>query len=179
MEIIPKKFSIEDIPERVNWINDPKISNHMYFELPATVEKTLLWYNGNIGNKKRVDFSFFDSNGEILAMGGYTNIDNIHKNAEFYVMVNPTKHRKGIGKNVSKWLYNYAFSILKLNKIFLFTNDDNIAASKIYLDLGFVLEGVLREHKWKNGRFIDRKVYGLLRSEWNNINWKEEIKNEF
>lgn len=176
MEIISKRFSFHDIPIRVEWINDDRINQTMFFDLPATIENTEKWYNKNIGNKSRIDFSFTDENGNLIAMGGFTSISNEHKTAEFYVMVNPKLQGQGIGKSVSLLMYNYAFSILQLNKIYLYTNDDNIAAYSIYEKAGFSLEGVLREHKWKNGKFQNRRFYGLLKSEWINLPWYKNIE---
>lgn len=179
MEIIAKRFSRENIPERVNWINDPRINYTMFFDLPASIENTQNWYDKNVGSSNRIDFTFYCENtNKILAMGGFTGISNEHKNAEFYVMVNPDMHGKGIGKYVSFWMYNYAFSVLKLNKIYLYTNDDNIAAFSIYEKAGFQLEGILRCHKWKNNDFQNRRFYGLLQSEWENLNWKKEIADD-
>lgn len=178
MEIVPKRFCKNDIPIRVNWINDSRINQTMFFDLPASIENTEKWYANNINSKSRIDFSFFNKDGDLIAMGGFTDISSIHKNAEFYVMVNPEMQGKGIGKQVSIWMYNYAFSVLDLNKIFLYTNDDNIAAFSIYEKTGFQLEGVLRNHKWKNNKFQNRRFYGLLKSEWINLEWKEILNDE-
>jgi len=117
MKIIPKRFSEKDIVTRVNWINNPSISGTMFFDLPATAERTEKWFISNIANEKRIDFTFVDQYDNTLAMGGLTDISKEHRNAEFYVMVNPDKHGNGIGKEVSKWMCNYAFSVLKFNKI--------------------------------------------------------------
>lgn len=178
MIIKPFRFSNKDVETRVEWINNPLINQSMFFELPASVSKTEQWFKNNIGNKCRIDFTFRNNEDEIIAMGGLTGISPEHKNAEFYIMVNPLMHRKGIGQKVSVWIYNYAFSVLGLNKVFLYTNDNNLAAYKIYEKAGFKLEGILRGHKWKNGAFQNRRFYGLLRKEWNTIEWKKEIKDE-
>jgi len=178
MKIIPTKFSKDDIETRVDWINDESINRTMFFDLPALVDNTKKWFENNIGNKGRIDFTFKQEDNSIVAMGGFTGISVEHKNAEFYVLVNPLLQGKGIGQHVSMWMYNYAFSVLNLHKIFLYTNDDNIAAYKIYEKAGFVLEGVLREHKWKNGVFQNRRLYGLLKSEWENVIWKKIIDDE-
>ncbi len=178
MEIKPKRFRSKDISIRVNWINDSRINQTMFFDLPASVVNTERWFQNNIGNEKRVDFTFENSEGEIIAMGGFTDINSVHKNAEFYVMVNPELQGKGIGKKVSIWMYNYAFSVLNLNKIYLYTNDDNVVAYTIYEKAGFTLEGILRNHKWKNGDFQNRRFYGLLKSEWENLSWKKDIIDE-
>lgn len=178
MEIIPKRFSEEDIKVRVDWINNSAINSQMYFDLPAKIANTRHWFENNLGNNKRVDATFLFPSGERIAMGGFTSIDGVHSNAEFYVMVNPILQGQGIGKRVSRWLFNYGFSVLKLNKIYLYTNDDNVGAYRIYENSGFVLEGILRNHKWKNGVYHNRRVYGLLQSEWDVLNWKKIIANE-
>lgn len=177
MKITPKKFSFEDIETRVAWINNPSINTSMYFDLPATVDNTRRWFENIQTNKSRVDFSFTDENRTLIAMGGLTGISYEHKNAEFYIMVHPEMHGQGIGKYASEWIYNYGFSILNLHKVFLYTNDDNISAYRIYERAGFVLEGVMRAHKWKNGAFQNRRFYGLLRSEWEHLAWKQKVDN--
>jgi diamine N-acetyltransferase len=144
----------------------------MFFELPATVEKTHNWFNNNIGNESRSDFSFRNREGALVAFGGFTSIDKIHRNAEFYIMVNPEMHGKGIGSKVSRWLFNYAFEKLGLNKIYLYTNNTNERAYQLYEKCSFRLEGLLIKHKFKNGKFEDRRLYGLLREEWFNLEWK-------
>lgn len=174
MEIKAKRFSEADIAIRVDWINNPLIHEMMFFDVPASIENTEKWFNANISNKSRIDFSFFDDNNVCIAMGGFTGISKEHGNAEFYVMVNPILQGKGIGKKVSEWMYNYAFSVLKLNKIYLYTNADNEVAYRIYEKYNFKLEGILREHKSKNGVFQNRRFYGLLRSEWDGLDWKKE-----
>lgn len=179
MKLTARLFQESDVPTRVAWINNPVINNTMFFDLPATEEKTVNWFRGK-DNNKRVDFSFLDESGVIVCMGGYTDISRIHDNAEFYVMVNPDYQGKGIGKKASFWMYNYAFLELELNKIYLYTNQDNIAAYKIYEKAGFTLEGILRQHKFKNNTFIDRRFYGLLKSDWIEKDWRiESITYEF
>ena len=178
MEIVVKRFSEQDVEERVSWINNPLINKAMFFELPASVERTLKWYLSNKENNRRIDFSFFDSRGVCIAMGGFVDISEEHKNAEFYIMVNPLLHGKGIGKKTSEWIYNYGFSVLDFNKIYLYTNDDNEAAYRIYEKYGFQLEGILRKHKWKQHKFQDRRFYGLLRTEWEQSEWRKYCKDE-
>ncbi|MBI9068647.1 MAG: GNAT family N-acetyltransferase [Salinivirgaceae bacterium] len=181
-EIRAKYFSSEDIKTRVNWINNTKINSSMYFDfLPASVEDTEKWYNQIKNNDKRADFSFvLENDNTVIGMGGITSIDLVNSNAEFYVMVGPDSHGKGYGKKISKWLFNYAFIKFNINKICLYTNDSNIIANKIYEDCGFMLEGKLRKHTFKDGQFIDRRFYGLLKEEWGVTQWKEtEVKSIF
>lgn len=172
-KIKAKYFSRNDIPCKVSWMNDRRINESMFFTLPATIKATISWFDNNIDNKNRVDFTFFVEN-EIIAMAGISNIDFLARHGEFYIMVSPEQHGKGFGRKVSLWLFNYAFIELKLNKLYLYTNNDNIAAYKIYENAGFRLEGILRQHRYKKGKLLDRRFYGLLMDEWKMKEWKVE-----
>jgi lipopolysaccharide/colanic/teichoic acid biosynthesis glycosyltransferase/RimJ/RimL family protein N-acetyltransferase len=175
-----KRFKQTDIETRVDWINDARIHTTMYFELPATIEKTKEWYKRNISNGSRSDFTFVDMQSNRVAMGGYTHIDLRNGHAEFHIMVNPIFQGKGIGKKVTRWLLNYAFITYGLNKIYLYTNNDNSAAYCIYEKYNFKLEGILRQHQFKDGSHRDRRFYGLLRTEWDEALWREtHIKWDF
>jgi len=169
------KIAESDLETRVEWINNPMIHSSMYFDIPATVEKTRQWYEISRNNRHRIDLVFRDNSGIIVSMSGLTSIDYSNKNAEFYIMVNPKLQGKGIGKEVSLWTINYGFSKFDLHKVYLSTNEENIKAYKIYESLGFKIEGILRDHKFKDGKFTNRRLYGLLRSEWQKLNWKQHL----
>lgn len=53
--------------------------------------------------------------------------------------------------------------------------ETNSASIKLIEKFGFKKEGVLREAKFQNGKFIDIYRYGLLRSEYKNKEMKNEI----
>lgn len=163
--MIIKDFSAEDINTRVEWINNPAINKSMYFELPATIEKTIKWYESNIGNAKRKDISFFNES-SLVAMGGLVSIDDKAHHAELYIMVNPESHGEGWGKKSTLWLLDHGFNKLKLNKIYLFTDDSNVGGYSLYEAVGMMHEGSMRQHKFKDGDFRDRVIYSMLASEW-------------
>jgi len=175
MPLIGIKFRKEDIPTRVSWINDPKVFYSMHFDSFVTEEGTEDWYERNRACKDRIDVSFLEDD-RIVAMGGLTSISDVHRNAELYVLVGPAFHRRGYGSESTKWLVNYGFSQLGLHRIYLITNGTNDAAVALYRKLGFVQEGVLREHKWLGDRFIDRILFGMNHSEWRVLPWSSIVQ---
>lgn len=175
-----EKFCAEHIKTRVDWINTPVINENIWIELPVTIEKTKQWYDKVKDNPLRSDFTFLSDDGEYLAMGGLTSIDLDNSNAEFYIFVNPCMLGQGIGRTITQWLFNYGFIKYELNKIYLYTNGDNTRALHTYEKAGFVLEGIQREQRRKRDVFIDKYMYGLLREEWSDMNWrKSEVKYRF
>lgn len=166
MEI--RRLQKEDLAIRVEWMNNPLIYSSMHIELPVTLEKTVAWFEKNTGNKTRADMVVYEDD-EILSFCGITNIDPIIGKGESYDFVNPNKLGQGIGTVARRLLYSYAFSSngLNLNKVFGFTNEDNIGSVRVLEKLGFTLEGRFRqEYLTEKGELKDRLYFGVLKSEW-------------
>lgn len=160
-----RKISEADLSERVKWMNNPVVYRTMHFTPPISIEKTIEWHKSNQSNNNRVDVVFEDKDGNLLAMGGLTGIDYSVRKAEFYIFVNPERQRQGIGTKATTLLCKYAFEVLQLHKVYLYTNATNFGAKKTYEKVGFKLEGVHREEMVEKECYEDRLYYGLLASE--------------
>lgn len=174
-----RKLEINDLQERCKWLNHPDVYMHMNMQYPITLGETQKWHEKALFNSSRFDFVFEEDN-NIVAMTGLTNIDLSNGLVEFYIMVNPEMQGKGYGLKSTEFTINYAFNSFNVGKIYLYTNSFNDRANALYLKLGFKLEGTLRNHKFKNGKMIDRCIYGLLKQDWLKYPYSEnQIKLEF
>lgn len=163
-----RRLQKEDLSTRVLWMNNPAVYTSMHFALPITLEGTEKWYDNNVGNEKRADVVLIED-GEIVAFAGITNIDSTLRKGESYTFVSPDKQGKGIGTRARKMVLDFAFGELGLNKVFAYTNEDNVPSCKLSEKLGFKLEGRFRqEYLNKDGVLKDRLYYGLLKEEWLN-----------
>lgn len=161
-----RRLAREDLPLRVEWMNNSAIYASMHFSLPVTLDTTNEWFERNLGNCNRVDLVLIED-GEIVAFAGVTNINQETRKGESYTFVHPEKHGKGIGLRARSMVLDYAFGELGLNKVYAYTNEDNLASCKLSEKLGFILEGRLRqEYLDKDGVLKDRLYYGLLKEEW-------------
>lgn len=164
MEI--RRLAFGDLFTRVEWMNNPAIYKTMHFEVPITLEKTEQWFKNNIGNEKRIDMVVVDAE-EIVAFCGITSIDPIIKKGESYTFVHPDKKGKGIGTIARTLLLDYVFGEFGLNKVYCYTNEDNLGSCHLSEKLGFKLEGRHRkEYLTPEGKWKDRLYYGLLKEEW-------------
>lgn len=161
-----RRLQESDLKQRVMWMNDASVYSSMGFTPPISLENTLNWYRSNLNNNQRVDCVFVNENGDLLAMAGLTGIDYSCRKAELYLFVNPHRQRQGLGKQAAYLLCKYAFNVLHLNKVFLYTNATNIGAQRVYETVGFKLEGTHRQERVAGGKFEDRLYYGLLAREF-------------
>lgn len=173
-----RRLEESDLASRVEWLNDPSVSSQMVTDFPLSIADTRQWFRQNRLCSNRRDFSIEligtdRPSPQLAAMGGLVDIDHIHRRAELYVVVKPGMTRQGIGRKVVEWLCNYGFVYLNLNKIYLYTMDHNEVAHRLYERLGFSQEGILREHTYHFGQFVDRYVFSLLREAWKTQTWKQ------
>ncbi|KAA3645824.1 MAG: N-acetyltransferase [Chloroflexi bacterium] len=77
---------------------------------------------------------------------------------------------KGYGKEGLALLLEYLFSGYPTERIAAFTDVENIPAQNLMKRLGFQQEGVLRRSMFRDGEWRDVAIYGVLRSEWGEIN---------
>lgn len=163
------KLGESHLETRVAWMNEPLVFEMMDIDLPISLEGTKKWYQEIRNRRDRCDFCLVDpSSQEILGMCGLTDIHDRHKRAEMYLFIGPGKFGRGYGKTLTKWLCCFGFMRLNLNRIYLFTMDSNVNAYNIYEHIGFRHEGTLLAHQYQYGKYVDKRVYGMLKEEWRN-----------
>lgn len=71
---------------------------------------------------------------------------------------------KGVGKELMRAIIDFADNWLNLTRLELEVYADNQAAIRLYERFGFEIEGTLRQHALRDGKFVDSIVMGRLRS---------------
>ena len=164
--MIIRRLQKEDLPTRVEWMNNPKIYSSMHFEVPILLENTERWYEANLTKNNRYDVTVLED-GVIVAFGGFTSINYEIGKAETYLFADPVHLHKGIGTRAKMLICEFGFTQLRLNKLFFITNEDNYASIRVNEKCGFQLEGRMRqEYITKEGEKKDRLYFGLLKEEW-------------
>jgi len=86
--------------------------------------------------------------------------------AEIGYDLQPEHWGKGIMKEALNAAIRYAFGTMGLNRIELLCIRENERSRRLAEGLGFRLEGVLHEHAFFEGRFIDDLQFALLKQDW-------------
>ncbi|GAA4418051.1 spermidine N1-acetyltransferase [Actinokineospora soli] len=93
-------------------------------------------------------------------------IDHIHRNAEFQIIVSPDHQGRGHATAATDLALDYAFAVLNLHKVYLIVDVENRGAIRIYERAGFRVEGELREEFFANGRYRDALRMSVLQAEY-------------
>ena len=90
------------------------------------------------------------------------NIDWISRTAEVHMFIGETGNRaRGFGVASVRLAMKHAFQDLGLRRLWTFMLADNMGSIRTTEKCGFVQEGLLRRHAFKNGVFKDVLVMGV------------------
>ncbi|MFD7645739.1 GNAT family N-acetyltransferase [Kitasatospora sp. NPDC059795] len=73
---------------------------------------------------------------------------------------------QGLASDAARTVVQFAFDELGLHRISAAIGPDNAASIKLVENLGFIREGVLRDHVFTNGSWRDSVLYSVLAHEW-------------
>lgn len=166
MKVTIRDFKIEDIQNKIKWVNDQDNNEFLHYELPLEYEKTLRWFE-NKNNKNRYD-AVIEYDSVPVGLIGLINIDGVLKKAEYYILLGDRVYSgKGIAKEATKLILEYAFYKLHLNKIYLYTETGNYRAQNLFESVGFRKIGFLMDDTLnRDGQFVDRFIYEILHNRY-------------
>ncbi len=95
-------------------------------------------------------------NSDPIGLLGFLNIDQKQRKAELRKLIGVDEYRgRGYAKEATKLWIDYGIHHLNLRKIYLHTIGTNIANIRLNKDLGFKIEGILRQETLIDNEFQD------------------------
>ena len=158
----------DDIPLLARWKNDPEIVSYFYEYVPIPIRTQEEWFERQRLDKSELNLIAETHNGAPIGTGSLMYIDFRNRTAEMgRVLIGAKpKRNSGLGIEIAVLLCEYAFDQLNLNKVYGDTFATNTRAVRMYASLGFSKEGVLRQHIFSRGKYVDLVQLSLLRDEF-------------
>ena len=155
-----------EIPELFKILSETGIANNLVADTTVlTVSNLFQWLLATQSGTTAVAYSVY-SKDELAGVITLNNISLIKKSA-FIGVTAVRNSSKGIpGVMAAKWMLNHCFNTLGLNRVYAHTWADNDKMDSFYRLLGATHEGTEREHTWKQGKFVDMKIWSILRREY-------------
>ncbi len=149
-----------------NWRNDKRISRWMYNDHKISSRE-----HGNFIKRLKLDSgSFFwlvrDNAMQYLGIICLEKVNFKHRRAFLGIYSNPSL--SGVGQLLMQCLKNIAFNKANLHTLKLEVIENNENAIKFYIKCGFLKEGRLKDFVYKNGKWLDAIIMGILNKDEKN-----------
>lgn len=126
------------------------------------------WYDDYMADRaSAVRCAIVAENGKLVCLVSLVGIDCLSRSAELSIMIGRSEDRlHGAGSFAVTEMLRHAFENLNLHRVELQVLENNLCAQHVYEKAGFKLEGLRREAVYKNGRYLNCKLYAVLRRDW-------------
>ena len=135
---------------------------------PLKIEDEEKWYNSfDATSESTYGFAIeLKENNQYIGGCGFANLDWKNRYGIVGIFLGSEFHNQGYGTDALTVLVRFAFEQMNLNKVQLDVFSFNERGIACYKKIGFREEGRLRQTIFRNGRYYDTVVMGILGEEW-------------
>ena len=163
-------LTAEDTEVVRKWRNHKKIKKWMYQDHTISSKEHLEFIERLRKDCKNFYWLLKNRKGDYLGIISLIKIDSRNKNAYLGIYSNPNCKLSGSGYLLITSLKHLAFDIFKLHTLKLKVMYINKQAIKFYKKYGFKKEGKLREFVYKNNKWHDVFIMGIVNNRDGNKN---------
>ena len=167
--IILRKLEREDLPKLKALKDESWFGTHSI--AIVNMDDQNKWFD-SLGSKNIVMVAYKEP--EVWGRGNIglykiSNIDWVNRRYDSAHDIFKDERGKGYGKLLLEAGVDFGFEVLNMNRIDTEVLENNKASQKTATFAGFIQEGIKRKCVHKCGEWVDSIFYGLLRSEWEQL----------
>ncbi len=163
-----REYHKEDIPTVWKYINDPVIRELLIpgIPFPWKLEEEEKWYEEQNAKGDIYNFAIEKkTDGKYIGGCGVNSVDWKNSVATVGIFLGKEFLSQGYGTDAMKALVKFTFNQMNIHKVMLHVFSFNKRAIQSYEKVGFKIEGTLREQIFRDGKYYDETIMGILRND--------------
>lgn len=165
----------EDLAQIVGWRNSPLVYKTLFEQDPISLTQQDRWFDRLTQVDDRRVFIIETREERPLGVIQLFDIDWRNRNADWGFYIGEVEYRmRGHAAEAEYLLLRYAFEHLNLHRVYCQTFAFNTKVLSMHRKFGFVDEGCLRQHIYRNGKYEDVVITGLVKSEFQAVQGQME-----
>lgn len=170
-----RKLKKRDAEGMLEWMHDPEIQKNFQMDTLHKTYEDVVQFIQSASDKaaygKSMHYAITDEKDEYLGTISLKDIDMTARKAEYAIALRKKAHGKGVGMAATRELLRIAFEEIGLERVYLNVLSENERAIHLYEKCGFSYEGEFRKHLFLHGKYYNLKYYGILKEEYEQMNW--------
>lgn len=162
----------------LSWLKDKEVTKYMEIRnLPDTLKDLEVYYKNIVKSRADMIFAIVTKRKNLhignIKIGG---INWFHRYGNVGIMIGEKKYwGKGYGTQACRLLLGYVFNRLNLNKVTLGIYGTHKSAIAAYRKAGFKVEGKIKNLLNFRGKYTDKIIMGISKSEFNKLRESSDI----
>ena len=177
MKVELKRVTEDDLERLMEWRARPDITEYLFNDVKVDMEKQREWFKRLQQDKTQMRWIIW-CDGVPVGLNCITDIDYVNKRCEAGLMFIAEKKYRSLNliMDVRCNMRDYIFYKLGLNKFYSYVMTDNRQLVKLARLTGCDVEGVLKQHILKYGKFHDVAITAMTRATWDELKKKEHYE---
>ena len=167
-KIVLREWKIKDAPELTAALNNKKVMDNLRdgIPYPYTEKDAEEYISSTLSTEKDTKYVFAICYGEkVIGSIGAVREANVHRyTAELGYYIAEPYWGMGIMTEAVRRMCAYIFENTDIVRIFADPYAHNKASCRVLEKAGFQFEGVLSQNAFKNGQFVDMKMYAIIKA---------------
>lgn len=168
-KVLLRAIEKEDMEFLREMINDEEMEKNVVgWSFPVSKYEQEKWFESQMLNKNNLRF-IIELEGKRIGLATITNIDWKNRKACHGIkLYGEDIKRKGLGTDAVVTIMKYAFEELQINKLYSTILEYNEASLRLFEKCGWEREGILKESVYKNNKYVNEIVIGILKEQYEN-----------
>ena len=168
--LVIRSYTHDDIPDVLAFASQPSVASVTSERIGATEEAVRKYIDLQKSYQPFEKDQVFElaverkEDGRVIGLRRLIRGD--HRQGEMGWALGVEYRGQGYATEAARALMDYGFNSLGLHRIHADTNSDNRASWRVMERLGMRREAQLREAVYREGKWLDRVIYGMLAEEW-------------
>lgn len=159
----------EDYKTSISWRNDDEI-NSMLGGMKRFVSEAYeaKWVDDAIFHSRDVRLAVCLKENDLYIGNVYmTDIDERNQSCVSHVLIGDKRYwGRGIATEAYRLALEYMFNERNIHRVMAIVLENNIASLKMHQKVGYQIEGLMRDSVYKDGKWQNQYILGLLRDEY-------------
>ena len=162
-----RRIERSDIPTFVRWFGNPNVRRFLVINRPISLAEEEKWFDRQLDNRNSELFGIETGEGKLIGNIALDDVNSTCRRAELGIVIGePDYWGQGYGSDAIQTLLRFAFHELNLHRVQLWVYEDNARGIRAYEKCGFRHEGRMRDGIYRQGRYSDMLLMGILRDEF-------------
>ena len=165
-----RAIELDDLEVMAKWRNTSEVMEYFYEKEPLSLEMQRRWFEGYLNRLEKEKCYLIETLSGDKPIGTISlyNIDWRNRHCEFgrFFLCADEMRGKGYGREALELILDFGFNHLNMAKIYCTTYLDNHRALGLYELVGFRRDGVLRQHIFRHGKYVDLAMLSIFSNEW-------------